>query len=329
MTKLTKILAMLLMSAACSFANWLGGTSEPENTKKIDGKVFYQITTPEELAWFAVQVNSGKTTINAQLANDIVLWNTEVTSTSGTTRWKAIGDTSTRAFDGVFDGNGHKISGLYVNDTLAAKADSISRGLFGVVGENGVVKNLSVDNAYVYAHVDSTKSKKRYGNIGGLVGKNKGTIENVSYDGTVLTYLRGYVVSGSSSNTYYDSYGYVGGIAGYNTGSVKGATVSGSVKHSVGSNYYSYVGGVVGYEAGGKFIENSKNKADVLGRYSGGVAGYVDAAATNSNCSNNGSVTAPGSSYSYSGGIAGYVDAAATISNCSKSGAVSASSYSC
>lgn len=156
MTKLTKILAMLLMSAACSFANWLGGTSEPENTKKIDGKVFYQITTPEELAWFAVQVNSGKTTINAQLANDIVLWDTEVADKSGTTRWKAIGDTSTRAFDGVFDGNGHKISGLYVKDTLAANADSISRGLFGVVGENGVVKNLSVDNAYVYAHVDST-----------------------------------------------------------------------------------------------------------------------------------------------------------------------------
>lgn len=357
MTKLTKILAMLLLAASCSFANWLGGTSEPENTKKIDGKVFYQITTPEELAWFAVQVNSGKTTINAQLANDIVLWDTEVADKSGTTRWKAIGDTSIRAFDGVFDGNGHKISGLYVNDTLAAKADSISRGLFGVVGENGVVKNLSVDNAYVYAHVDSTKSKKRYGNIGGLVGKNKGTIENVSYDGTVLTYLEGYVISGSS-NIYYDSYGYVGGIAGYNTGSVKGATVSGSVKHSVGSHYFSYVGGVVGYEAGGKFIENSKNKADVLGQYSGGVAGYVYAAATISNCSNSGAVsgsssggiagyvyaaatisnctnsgavTASGSSYSYSGGIAGYVRASATISNCTNSGSVTAtttSSYS-
>ena len=325
MTKLTKILAMLLMSAACSFANWLGGTSEPENTKKIDGKVFYQITTPEELAWFAVQVNSGKTTINAQLANDIVLWNTEVTSTSGTTRWKAIGDTSTRAFDGVFDGNGHKISGLYVHDTLAANADSISRGLFGVVGENGVVKNLSVDNAYVYARVDSTKSKKRYGNIGGLVGKNKGTIENVSYDGTVLTYLSGYY-SSSTSTSYY-AYGYVGGIAGYNTGSVKRATVSGSVKHSVYSDYYSYVGGVVGYEAGGKSIENSENKADVVGKYSGGIAGYVYAAATISNCSNSGAVTASGSSY-YSGGIAGYVDAAATISNCTNSGAVSGSSYS-
>ena len=50
MTKLTKILAMLLLAASCSFANWLGGTSEPENTKKIDGKVFYQITTPVELA---------------------------------------------------------------------------------------------------------------------------------------------------------------------------------------------------------------------------------------------------------------------------------------
>ncbi|MCQ2121173.1 MAG: InlB B-repeat-containing protein [Fibrobacter sp.] len=319
MSKIVKILTILLLAAACSFANWHGGSNEPENTKKIDGKVFYLISTPEELAWFAVQVNTGKTTINAQLANDIVLWDTEVTSTSGTTRWKAIGDTSTRAFDGVFDGNGHKISGLYVNDTLAANADSISRGLFGVVGENGVVKNLSVDNAYVYAHVVTTTSKDHFGNIGGLVGKNKGSIENVSFDGTVLTYLNGY------SKTYY-ARGDVGGIAGYNTGSVKGAAVSGSVKHSVSSYYYSYVGGVVGYEAGGKFIENSENKSDVLGQYSGGIAGYVSAAATISGCINSGSVTASGSSsYSYSGGMAGYVLAAATINNCINSGSVTAS----
>ena len=59
-------------------------------------------------------------------------------------------------------------------------------------------------NAYLYYL--TTKSKKRYGNIGGLVGKNKGTIENVSYDGTVLTYLSGYY-SSSTSTSYY-AYGY-------------------------------------------------------------------------------------------------------------------------
>ena len=59
MTIKNKILAILLaLSFNASAAAWTGSTSEPENMKKIDGKAFYVITTADELAWFAAQVNA-------------------------------------------------------------------------------------------------------------------------------------------------------------------------------------------------------------------------------------------------------------------------------
>ena len=73
MTIKNKVLAILLAMAFNAFAAaWTGSNSEPENMKKIDGKAFYVITTADELAWFAVQVNSGRSAINAVLGNDIV-----------------------------------------------------------------------------------------------------------------------------------------------------------------------------------------------------------------------------------------------------------------
>ena len=48
-------MVLCLATSLCA-ANWNGSTREPESTKKIDGKVFYVITSAEELAWFAAQV---------------------------------------------------------------------------------------------------------------------------------------------------------------------------------------------------------------------------------------------------------------------------------
>ena len=73
MCKHTTVIALLLFVTTCAFANWTGEIKEPELRTKIDGKTFYLLSTPEELAWFAEQVNSGKTEINAQLSNDCVM----------------------------------------------------------------------------------------------------------------------------------------------------------------------------------------------------------------------------------------------------------------
>lgn len=105
---LKKIIRLCGVFAAVAFAaNWTGSAVEPENMKKIEGKAFYVITSAEELAWFATQVNSGKTTINAVLDNDIVFGAN--TSSVGTYSWTPIGKTLNVAFAGIIDGNDKKI----------------------------------------------------------------------------------------------------------------------------------------------------------------------------------------------------------------------------
>lgn len=138
-------LILTLVFAVSAFAaNWTGSTSEPENTKKIDGKVFYVITRAEELAWFAAQVNGGKSTINAVLANDIKF--IKDTSKSSSVNWTPIGKDSSTMFNGIFDGAGRTVYGLY------SKQDEFA-GMFGVTDSSAVVKNVSLTK-------DSIKSSR-------------------------------------------------------------------------------------------------------------------------------------------------------------------------
>ena len=80
---------------------WDGVTkTEP----KADEDGVYQITSGDELAWFADQVNQGKGSLNAVLCNDISL---------GGKYWTPIGKSADKTFSGTFDGQGHVIRGLY------------------------------------------------------------------------------------------------------------------------------------------------------------------------------------------------------------------------
>ena len=74
-------------------------------------------------------------------------------------------------FGGTFEGNGHTISGLNLEQ------DGSQLGLFRYVAEGGVVKNLKVEG-----NVTPGGSRS---SIGGIVGENNGTITGCSFDGTV------------------------------------------------------------------------------------------------------------------------------------------------
>src|SRR5574344_1314681 len=273
---------------------------------------YYVITTPEELAWFAAQVNAGNTAYNAVLDNDIVLYEDSITDANkaGVTRWSAIGKTKATAFKGIFDGNGHTVRGMYVNDTSSSSAlDTIARGFFGYVDSLGMVKNLKLKNAYVYAYHAFVGAA-----AGGAAGQNAGTIKNVSVDGYVGSLARG---------KYASSYGYsfAGAVAGINRGtidsSLSAATVFGNAEPSDASEFY--VGGIAGSSSG--TITNCTNSGKVTAvsyfytrfSYAGGIAG--SSSGTITNCRNSGKV-----SCSYAGGIAG--SSSGTITNCTNSGAV-------
>ncbi len=117
---------------------WDGTADEPE----VDESGNYLITTANELAWVAQQVNSGKTTFVGKtlvLQNDIDLCNVA---------WTPIGImqyTPGKSFYGTFDGNGKTISNLNVSDNTAEWA---SAGLFGGT-VSATIKNLNVENATV------------------------------------------------------------------------------------------------------------------------------------------------------------------------------------
>ena len=288
MTVKDKILAILLALVFNAFAAaWTGSTSEPENMKKIDGKAFYVITTADELAWFAAQVNAGQTTINAVLGNDIVFGDNKNSCSS--INWTPIGNTS-KTFAGILDGGGHVVYGLYVKNSLA--------GLVGVLSATGVVKNLQ------------TVAGKRISTFraGGFVAHNEGFVQNVVNSDSIA-------YTSNSSEAIY-----VGGIVGHNNGSVANSLNKGSFrkptysysKHSV------YSGGIAGKNTGK--IESSINNgyissyttdvtvgSDALNEKaaSGGVAGFNDGVIKK--CENRGTIYARGtkSGSAYAGGVVG------------------------
>ena len=192
----------------------------------------YRIFTATQLKNFAVAVNTGsEKSAHAKLMNNIDLKDVCGESNS----WTPIGNSESTAYTGTFDGNGHKIENLYINTT---DSGDDNQGLFGYVGSEGTVQNLSVSG-----------SVKGNNYVGGVAGDNSGSVTNCAFSGSV---------SGNSS---------VGGVVGLNRGSVENCYNTGAVNSS-GNN----VGGVVGYNSGP--VKNCYNTGTVSdGTTSGGVVG--------------------------------------------------------
>ena len=232
---------------------WEGGDDITEPA--LDGTV-YQITSGSELAWFAKQVNQGKGSYQAALANDIDL---------GGQDWTPIGKSSSYAFKGSFDGQGHTIRGLAINAPSAA-----NQGLFGYVN-GGTVKNVTVEGVVTGGT-----------NTAGLVGELAGA-------GLVENCVNKAAVTGTNA---------VGGIVGkVSTATAKTVRACANLGAVTGSNQ---VGGIIGYIYYAVTLEDCYNRGDVAVSssygYAGGIAGVMDDSnAKASNCYTTGAVT--GSSY--------------------------------
>ena len=225
-----------------------------------------EISNVEELLKFAELVNAGNTTLNAKLTADIVV-NEGVLKADGTlngdgsnfTQWTPIG-TVEKPYEGTFDGNGKRISGLYFSDE-----DVNYVGLFKY--NEGIVQNVGVVDSYI---------RGRY-YVGGVVGCNKGTVSNVYNTGAVSGSDEVGGVVGCNKRTISNVYNTgavsgwveVGGVVGFNAGNstvsnvYNTGAVSGNVK----------VGGVVGWNIDGT-VSNVYNTGAVSGLDEvGGVVG--------------------------------------------------------
>ena len=181
-------------------------------------EVPYKISSGDDLAYLAAQVNGG-TDYDGEyftLTKDIDLNDSE---------WTPIGkieigetQTTTKVFNGIFDGGGFTVS----NVSISTK--TVAAGLFGYVGTGGSVKNLT---------------------ISGLTAAFGTTTDDMGYVGAVA-YNEGAVASVTVANLNINAPDYfVGGIAGYNAGTVSSCTLT-SVTEATGK----YIGGIVGTNAG-------------------------------------------------------------------------------
>ncbi len=212
---------------------------------------YYEISNVGQLCWLAEQ-DLYACDYNAKLMSDIDL------KTAGQ-YWKPICDEAS-TYTRTFDGNGHTISGLNVNRTSALEY----AGLFGRIGTNGVVKDLTVKG---------TLSASSSGlNMGAIAGESYGTIEHCTSEVTVTG------TSNSSNNAY------VGGIVGANNdgSAIKDCVVNASVSASAtDDSSYTYAGGIAGENYG--TIEhcylNTTASVTATGSfsYAGGITGSFGA----------------------------------------------------
>lgn len=194
------------------------------------------------------------------------------------------------SFGGVFDGNGHKISGFSITDSGSVM------GLFRYVEKTGRVKNLNVSGK-----VSPSGSAKK---CGGIAGVNKGTIYGCTFNGVItgkeqcggivgLNDENGMVASCKSLGRIEANH-FAGGIAGQNTGFIMQCENASSVNTSATDSsldldnlkfedLYSTesasditdCGGITGYSTGS--IQNCINRGMIgyphIGYNIGGICG--------------------------------------------------------
>ncbi len=225
----------------------------------------WEIENEDGLKAFAKEVATDNT-IDGKLVNNIVL----------TSNWDPI-----PTYAGTFDGNGHRISNLTINQPTFS-----NQGLFSVINTGGVVQDLRINSVNITANETS----------GALVGTNRGRIINVEFydiNITGVAELGGLV--GENQNFIAASFGArvsliatgggaaIGGVAGINR------TLSGSTKATIIASYVndvelylqnttnSYGGGIVGLNSASNIISTyAYNVSALNGNTStiGGIVGY-------------------------------------------------------
>lgn len=191
-------IALLNAENAADVWDGTDDTSWYENNKDATE---FSIGTAAELAGLAALVNGTAKDADNNSIDAVNFSRKTIKLTAdidlGNQAWTPIGNgDSSFAFSGTFDGQGHTISGLYINNSSA------NQGLFGYIDRSAIVQNLIVTGS-VTTGGDAT---------GGIVGKsprNSGTVRNCGFYGTVTaTGTSGGVVGGGKAeNCWYYSDG--------------------------------------------------------------------------------------------------------------------------
>ena len=197
----------------CNVHSWKNGIcsvcSSVEEPQLVDD--YYEIGNYGNLIWFQRYVDADNVNINAKLTTNIVA-NENLLDNSGNVQgtpkynWTPIGrgySNSSNSYNGIFDGAGYSISGLY------SKGTGLYCGFFGQVNK-GTIKNLSI--------VDSYFGENSCYYVGTFVGYSYGNIENCYSNATIVGLI------------------YCGGIAGTMKGTISDCLYNGKIKGTDNSN---------------------------------------------------------------------------------------------
>lgn len=218
----------------------------------------YLINDASQLAYMAQIINNNYQQYNPAYHGRYYKLTTSIDL--GKQKWRPIGDSPSEedSFTSFFfDGSSNTIRGLYV-----LNPDKPYQGLFGRADVESSIKNLTVADAYVSGMHE----------VGGIIGKIKGNIENCSVSGQILARER------------------IAGIAGtVRFGSIKNCTNDASVTcESQGA-------GIAGSMPFGSEIVNCVNNGKIIAISGGLIAGIIAKAEDTliiRNCQNTGELTA-------------------------------------
>ncbi len=196
--------------------------------------------------------------------------------------------TRTVPFTGVFDGAGHSIKGLVINDTA-----TVSRplGLFGVLGPLGMIERLQLVNP----SVRSTGNMS----VGALVGEldpdaivQQCGVEQGSVSTPVSDAAGGLV--GDNGGTVRECYstasvtalGLAGGLLGRSTGTVENCMAASTMTTlKVGTG--TAAGGLMGADVGGSVRFCLANSPSITSARPAGLVGFASPTSVLTNCVSN------------------------------------------
>ena len=211
-TYTVKVNATGLTLEGCTIGGWEPGQGESGAAKDLGynydttTKTYTVYNADGLLAWNeAAQIDLS---INCTLTADINLTGK---------KWTPIGDGSMSkySYQGTFDGQGHRITGLAITTDNQSGENAT---LFDGIGGNGEVKNLQL--------VDVDFNVKQGGVSSGIAWSNFGTLTACSVTGTIET------ANGDVSGIAVNNFGTItacwfnGTIAGYNRGNIASGNYS-------------------------------------------------------------------------------------------------------
>ncbi|MDO4327351.1 MAG: hypothetical protein Q4E24_15220 [bacterium] len=299
-----------------------------------------KIGTVEDLEEFVELVNGGKSKLNAMLTADLDL---SAKYGEGTEGWQGI-----HSYNGIFDGDGHAISGFVMNFP-----DGNDVGFFMGCGEKSIIRNLEIQDAVyeiffggsIVGHTDGMVENCRsnaviHGNqVGGIAGHSNlmkdsvfsGTIEATDSAGGIC--WSGYVVENCRNEGTLTcleekdlTSASAGGIAAVLFEYAKDCVNTGTVDGGIGNAGGIVAGGSAGgTQAGGpERVLDCRNEGIVSASLAGGIIGgsmFDSDEPVIINCENTGAVYGTGEK-GYAAGIVGALGGKGQIINCSSTGSV-------